>query len=748
MKTSVQWLRSLLEPSDLSVAEAEAVLTDLGFPIDAHETVASWPSPPWAPKGFASAASDVRLEVEFTSNRGDALAHWPLAREIAARTGRTMHSAEAWLASLSQGTGQGNSGTAASAGPVTRLLTLTAEPSITQPPSDHGPWAPCPRFTARVIHGVGIGPSPAWLAGALEAVGQRSINNVVDVTNFINLFLGQPTHAFDLAKLAGGQLIVRWARAGESLRTLDGKSRTLAADELVVADANRAQSLAGVIGGGDSEVDASTRDIVLEVATWDPMLVRRAARRHQIRTEASHRFERRVHPATIDKPGLLAASLIAQLGGGVLDAIMLELGGPELDARGASARTIALRLTRIERVLGLALSSSEARGLLGRLGIQADESPSGILTCLVPPERTDLTHEIDLIEELARLHGYSKIPVHESLSVKAKSPQATERAASAIALTLTGLGFFETVTYSFTSSKRAAALLPAGHELVEVDDDRRAHEPTLRPSVLAGLLACRKANQDGQVEQPGGVRLFELASTFAQVRETSAGTPNPGSHTRSVESRTLALLMDVPGAIAWKPAALADVQQGVRLMRGAIESVVVVLGGAVDVECEPAPPISRAFSSDGHARLKVRGRSLGTIGVIEPQTLKLFGLEIPLIGAELELAGLIELFPPKANVSPLPAFPAVERDLSLIVPESLTWAELSRVIIAEPPNRMERLSMVGIYRGVQAGEGKKSVTVRLCFRDPARTLRREEVDPDLGVLVERLGKQIGASLRA
>lgn len=744
MKTSVLWLRSLLEPGDLSASGAEAVLTDLGFPIDAHEPVSGWPAPPWSTSARTPDEKDVRLEVEFTSNRGDALAHWPLAKEIAARTGRRLVSIERWCEAIGEQLRLAPDSRGASAAKVHDALKLSADVSITTPPA--AGWAPCPRFTARVIRGVKVGPSPAWLVGALESVGQRAISNVVDVTNFINLLLGQPTHAFDLAKLEGAELRVRWAMAGEALRTLDGKSRTLAVDELVVADARRAQSLAGVIGGGDSEVDASTRDVVLEAATWDPLVVRRAARRHQIRTDASHRFERRVHPRTIDLPALLAARLIALLGGGTLLEGVLEVGGPEADARGPASRAIDLRLERATSVLGVPFNAELATSLLSRLGIEARPSSAERLACVVPPERTDLTSEIDLVEELGRLHGFDKIAVHPSIQVNVRPPQPREKAVASIASTLTGLGFFETVTYSFTAPKRAAAFLAEGLETIGVDDERRAHEPTLRPSVLSGLLACRKANQDGQVEQPGGVRLFEIASTFAQRRSPGGGPPT------TVETRVLAMLIDVQTAAPGKPASMAEVQHAVRLLRGAIEAIAGALSGTPTLECVPGEPACKAYQHHGHARIAANvaghSRDIGSIGVIDPSTLKLFGLDVAVVGCELDVEALISMYPPKADVAPLPAFPSVERDLSLIVPETLRWAELRRAIEAAPPARMERLDFVGVYRGPQVGDGKKSVTVRVRFRDSGKTLRREEVDPDLAGLVERLGRDVGATLRA
>ncbi len=708
MKASVQWLRDLLGTApgggELSPQEAEDVLTDLGFPIDAREALAD---------------GDTRLEVELTSNRGDCLSHVGLAREIAARTGRALNVPECEMPNGTAGGG---------AEPVHKALSLTVE----------APEA-CPRFTARVIRGVRIGPSPAWLVQRLESVGQRSINNVVDATNLLNFEFGQPAHVFDLAKLAGSNLAVRWARAGERITTLDGKARVLAADQLVIADAERPQSLAGVMGGQDSEVTIATRDVVLEVATWDPLVVRRAARAHQLRTDASHRYERRVDARTLDGPALRLARLILELAGGRLCEGVLDVA---VGSAMAPNKPIRLRLTRAESLLGLGFAEPEAVGLLGAIGVEARGAGVGVLECVAPAHRPDLAAEIDLIEELARVKGYAHVPTKERLAVAVRPVQASERAVAEIGRTLTGLGFFETVTYSFTTPKLAKALLEPGTETIEVDDERRKHEPALRPSVLAGLLVCRKANEDArvQVAGSGGVRLFEVASAFAQRWRALGQAPE------TLEQRTLAMVMDVPNAEMGRPASHEQTQLAVRHMRGVIEALGETLGFRADLSFKTLVS-SPCLEPTIGAEVCIRGARVGSMGLMSAASRRLVDLATPIVACELVLEPLIAAYPPRSSVRPLPTFPGIERDLSLIVAEATTWGEIEALVLRSKPARLEGASFVGVYRGPQAGAGKKSVTLRLRFRDAAKTLRHEEVDPEMRQIMDAATAGLGATVR-
>lgn len=700
MHIAANWLNSYLEPGNLTPPEIEHALIDAGFEIESREDL----------------GGDTRFDVAITSNRGDALSLIGLAREAAAKTGRKFKS---------PGTGGKDKPEPAPANDdVASAIKL----------ENRVPQA-CPMFTLRVIRGVKVGPSPAWLVKALESVGQRSINNVVDVTNFINFELGNPCHVFDLRKLAGPAIVVREAAEGEKLLTLDGKQRVLKAGEIVVADAQRAQGLAGVMGGGDSEVTSATTDVALEVATWDPTRVRAAARRLQLRTDASHRYERIVDPRTLEAASRRAASLIVEVAGGQLLKGVLSAG-----ALASPPAVVELRPDRCARILGIPVPAERISSILKALEIGV--APHGdVLRCTIPVFRPDLTREIDLIEEVARQNGLEQIPLASRLSVSVKRPQERVRARRELGSVLGGLGFFETVTFSFTRPERATAFAPAGLSPIGVDDDRRGEEPTLRPSVLTGLLGCRKANLDGQVTNPGGVRIYETASVFAKDAKGA-----------QVEHRSLGLLIDVP--VAGKSVTLNEKQEGVRALRGIIETLVSSLGGAraiTQLKIETAEPISAAFSAGAFALVKLGDAPIGHFGVLAPSATALFGFDLPLVGGELLLDRLLTTFPPKGAITPLPAFPSVERDLSPVVAEAVTWADVSSIVqrvgSSDAGKRIESFRFIGTYRGKQLGEGKKSVTLRVVFRDPTKTLRHEEVDPEVSVIMDQLKSQLHAEFR-
>jgi len=700
MDISVNWLNRYLAPGDATAAEIDEVLTAAGFPIEQTREL---------PGG------DVFMDVEITSNRGDCLSHVGLAREVAA-CAHARRPRELVLPSFDDPPRTGE---------VREALTLENRvPEV------------CPRFTAQVIRGVRVGPSPRWLVELLESVGQRSINNVVDITNWVTLELGHPSHVFDLARLAGPALVVRWARPDERLTTLDAKARTLAPDELVVADAERAQSLAGVIGGQDAEVTEDTTDVVLEVACWDPVTVRRAARRHRVSTDASYRFERGVDPRTLDYPAERAAALIRELAGGDILGGMLDEGRPaEAD------RIVTMRPSRCEALLGIQVPVGEMIHLLRGLEIEVEQVNEDELRATIPPFRIDLTREVDLVEEVARTKGLDAIPIEDRLEIAPRHPQESERALREIGAVLTGLGFYETTTFSFVRPEQAEAFVEPGLRTLAVDDERRGAEPTLRPSVLPSLLACRKANQDARVEVPGGVRLYERSAAFAE---------HDDQHRRTVERRTLALLADVPGEGTKRSP--DERQQGVRQVRGAIEALCRALAGPeATMHSRPDDAPCAAWEEAAFARLELvlgdETIDLGRLGLMRSDVLDQHGLETPVAAAELDADVLIGLYPPRARVHELPSFPDIERDVSIVVDEPTRWATIADLVVAASLERLEGFVFVGCYRGEQVGAGRKSVTFRLRFRDPDRTLRREEVEPEVERLIASMGRELGAEVR-
>ncbi len=687
MDTSLAWINQYLKPTPVDAHAAEQALTDAGFPVEESHTLED---------------GDIFMDVEVTSNRGDCLCHLGLAREIAAVTDRTLDLPSFDVSSIESDI------------PVSQMLSL----ENTVPDA-------CPLFTARVITGVKVGPSPDWLVKRLTAIGQRSINNVVDITNWITFELGNPCHVFDLDKLQGSKLIVRQASANEPLKTLDDKDRTLKHNEIVVADGAVAQSLAGVIGGSDSQVTSSTTSIVLEVATWDPSLVRNAARRHAIRTDASHRFERIVSPATLVDASARAASLIVELANGSLCKGILTEGKPLPELA-----VVSLRPSRCNLVLGISIPTPDICQLLTRLDFMVEQLGDDQLSCTVPANRPDISREIDLIEEIARTHNLSHIPLKDQLLIRVTSPQQSEQGMRHLADLLTGQGFYEIITFSFVSTKDAQGFIAPSLETVAVDEQRRKGAPTLRPSVLMSLLACRGVNQAARNHVPGGIRLYETASVFAQTQGSLD----------SFEKQTLALLLDVTGKGQ-------DARQlALRQLIGAVESIASTLTSK-SITIKPSKPDTKAFDPDATGRVLLDNQPIGWIGLASGWAMKLHDLDQPVVLGELDLNALIEPYPPTRRASTLPAFPGIERDLSVVVDETVTWDQIRIVVDKVNPALCQGAEFVSTFRGKQIGPGSKSVTLRLQFRDESRTLRHEEVDPQTQAVVDQLKQDLNAELR-
>ncbi len=698
MLASVKWINQYLDPSDLTADEAVDVLERTSFPIEEREDLAG---------------GDARIDVELTSNRGDAFSHLTLAREIAAVTGRRVVEPEAWAEP-----------------PGVARVDRLGETTITV----ETPEA-CPRFTARAIRGVEVGPSPAWLREALEAVGQRSINNVVDVSNYVLFELGHPSHAFDLDRLLERRLVIRWAREGEQIASLDGHIHKLLTSDLVVADAERVVSLAGVVGGTDSGVSEQTVDVLLEVATWDPITIRNTARRLHIFTDAGYRFERTVDPRDVARASARATELILQVAGGTVDDGMIDAAQPVRERE-----VIELRPQRCKGLLGVEISADDMARHLSSIAFEVE--PKGdVLRVGVPHNRAhEVTREVDLIEEVGRIHGIDNIPVAETLPVRfdfdhPPSWQQREGALDAIGSVLTGLGYFETVTFSFLAEDDARAFLPKGLELVRIDEERRREAPWLRPSAIPSLLTCRKANRDGGVEQPGGIRLFEIASVFAEVE---------GGRRETVEHMNLSLLADLPEGGKGSERE----QAGLRAVRGAIEAMADRLGGpGTAVELRPIDPITPAYEGGTCAQVLIDGEHAGVMGILPRTYTSKWDLDEPIAVAELGVAALIKLYPPKTSAHALPRFPPIDRDLSLIVGEGVAWGEVRAVIDAVDPAHLEGVTFVGAYRGKQVGEGRKSLTLRMRFRDASGTLRGEAADEAVERVVARLRDDLKAELR-
>jgi len=679
MKTSLHWLNRYLDrPAELD--EATQTLTDLGFPTEEWESI-----------NLSTGRSDWQMDVEITNNRGDCLSHIGQAREVAAATGRSLQFPSFDLPA-----------DAADDVPVADLTRVDNDaPDL------------CPVYTVRVIRGVKIGPSPDWLVEALEAVGQKPVNNVVDITNYVLLETGQPLHAFDMTRLGEGRIVVRRAKKDEPFEAIDHSKHKLRDDMLVIADANKPVAIAGVMGGVDSEVGGATTDVLLESAAFSQLSVRQTSRRLKLGSDSSYRFERGVDPCGVERASRRAAQFIVELAGGKIADGVIRVGVDE-----PQPSQVLMRTARCNALLGTDLSVEAMRQHLERLDLQPHVNDGeGTILCTVPTFRLDLQREVDLIEEVARLHGMADIPVQEKIEITVRNKQPDVTARQSLVDALIAHGYLETVGFTFVDLQRGKSFLPKGHEPLTVGDETRKSEPMLRPSLLPTLLATRKTNQDYGNKD---LRLFETAATFSRDGASI------------VETARLALIADAE-----------DKDHALRDLRGTLEELSQRLVGEAAMQFDETEDDHFAAA----ATVTLRGKPLGVMGLIDSETQDAFDLQTPLVAAELELQPLLASFPPDVAVEPLSRYPAIERDLSVVVDESVRWADVREAIDAARPALLEDVRFLITYRGKPIARGSKSVSFRMIFRDPNGTLRHDQVDPQVEAVAAKLKDAVSAELR-
>ena len=680
MRTSITWINDYLDPP-ADISEQASILTIAGFP---DEGVIE------APNGESS------QEVGMTSNRGDCLCHVGLAREIAVISGRTLKE------------------------PHFEVHATGPEASSLISVHNHEPDL-CPLYTARVIRGVRVGPSPDWLKTRIEAIGLVPRNNLVDATNFVLFEYGQPTHVFDLAKLKGSTMNVRKARAGETLLPI-GEGTTelkLREHDLVIADEERPVALAGVKGGEETAVDNDTVDIVLEAATFEPVTVRNAARHHQVSSDSSYRFERGVHPAEVGHAAERLAALIIQLAGGEL------CEGACADGKAIPENISAsMRPNRCRSIMGIDISDERIEELLERLELKP-ERKGDRFHCTIPPRRLDLEREADLIEEIARTHGLEKLPINDTITIRAVQPQPVEEGLRAIRTSLVGLGFIEMVTHTLVSRAAAQGFTNNGRLTLEVDDERAGAEPVLRPGMIPSLLRVARHNHDNGESD---VQLFETAAIFDRTDKEHR------------ERRVLGIYSDPPPEELTAQAAFGRA-------RAAVERILHV-AGTPDVRITPAEipwlnPGAKITSGDSE---------IGFVGVVEPSLAHNAGHSQPVAAAEIEIspdgiAPQLDVWPPESHAKELPSFPPINRDLSVIVSEHTSWEMIETTIRKSGPELLDSVEYLTTFRGAKVGENLKSVTFRLRFRDEHRTLRHEEVDPQIKIVQDAIRTTIDGEVR-
>jgi phenylalanyl-tRNA synthetase beta chain len=664
---------------------------------------------PGTPIARALALEDVLLEVNVTPNRPDCLSHLGIAREVAAILG-----GKARL-------------------PAPRIAEQGAPAADAVKVRIEAPDR-CARYAARVIDGVKIGPSPLWLARRLESCGVRSISNVVDATNFVLLELGHPLHAFDLEKVAGREIVVRTARPGEKLVTLDGKERDLSTEDLLIADRDRGSALAGVMGGGDSEISASTTRVLLESAWFQPGGIRRTSRRHGLKTEASYRFERGADPGMVIPAVDRCAALLAELAGGtvrpgVVDAHPREVRAPE----------VRLRWHRPAEILGMEIARDDASGILAGLGFAERKGDADGATFQVPSWRVDVSLEEDLVEEIVRTKGYDAIP--ETLPGNAVDTPVEPAEAQAIArvrATLEAAGFSEAVNFSFVAAKE---LEPFDHHVATGDGSGRAlgialknpisaELSVMRTSLVPSLLKNLAHNRRQRVED---VRLYEIASVYHPHPD-----PKDRPTAESVEiAGVLAGRRSPPGWATGSDA--VDFHDAKAAVAGVLESLGIgaVWRGGADAWLHPRSS-AVVLASDAD-------EMLGVVGELHPGAAAAFDLPRGVVAFRLFLDALLR----NARLVPqhraIPRLPAVLRDLAVVVDDAVTAASVEAAVREEP--LVEAVTLFDVYRGAPLPAGKKNLAFAIAYRAPDRTLTDAEADAAHARIVSRLGVKLGAELR-
>ncbi|MBN2594640.1 MAG: phenylalanine--tRNA ligase subunit beta [Sedimentisphaerales bacterium] len=669
MKISLNWLKDYIE-IDCSAEQIAEILSDLGLPCE----------------GIEKLADDTVIDVEVTSNRGDCLGYIGVARELAAATGKELIMPKVELDESEKD------------------VMEFAEVQIDEPEL-------CGRYTARIIEGLKVGPSPDWLKKRLEAIGMRSVSNVVDATNYAMMETGQPPHAFDYDKIAQGKIIVRKALAGERIVSIDGTQCELNPDMLVIADPKGPVGVAGVMGGLNSEVSEKTTKILLEDAYFDPVSIRTTSRTLGLPSEAAFRFERTVDIENVDWASKRTAQLMIQVGGGKVAKGVIDVYPTK-----SEQKRVTLRLSRLNKLLGIEVLAEKAMKILSVLKFEP-LLKDDLITCTVPSWRSDIYREVDLIEEVARVHGYDKVPTERKIKIEVVPADPRNKFAGSIRTYLNACGYYETINVGFVSESVAGLFTEGGAERhLSVRDEIRKSANLLRRTLIGSLLGVLKTNVNAK-NLP--CRIYEIADTFI---------PTEKQNELPIQRTKLALVCD----------------GDFRDLRGVVEGLVNNIRRDAQVDFVPAELI---WAQTG-AEVLINSQSIGTAGVVSQVVSdKLDFKDMSPCAVEMDFETLMSLAGGAIKVKPIPRFPAIQRDLSIIVDEEIHWADIIRAVESKACAELEDVKFVGIYRGKGIPAGRKSVTLTLRFRDEDGTLTHETVDGFEAEIVRSLTESTKAELR-
>lgn len=679
MKISYNWLKEYVDIK-LPPEKLAGTLSMAGLSVDSIKKI----------------PGDSVLEIEITSNRPDWLSYIGVAREVAALTGKKVKiPAKTKLGVRGSGTG---------------VRVKVEDKKL------------CPKYTARVIRNVKVGESPAWLKTKIEAMGLRSVNNIVDITNFCLFETGEPMHAFDLDRISGAEIVVRRAAKSEKITTIEGSVKELDDSILVIADNYAPIAIAGVMGGLNTEVTYSTKNILLEAAYFDQVSVRRTARKLALSTESSYRFERRVDPENILYSSNRTAALICELAKGEPGEIF------NIGSMKAKKKAIALSTAKMNKILGLNIAKEKAKKILVSLGLKA-KAGSGESIILEPPSsRNDLKCEIDLIEEVARIDGYENIP--ETIPAVVAQPERqplnmiVERRARRI---LASLGAFEAITYSLLSKKALTMSDSCGEDIVEVKNPLSSEQEAMRPNLITGLLGSIMWNINRKSRD---LKLFELGNVYGRL-----------SNSAFKETKHLSIGMTGDISSGWTSQARAVTFFD---LKGAVEELFSDLGIERVSFVEAG---DKLFSRAASATIEISGERIGVIGQISPRIAKNFDIKDKVFAAEIDMGGLLKYVNLEKKFEELPRVPSVYRDISVIADKAVSNSSIISLVVEAGRPILKEVKLIDRYAGKPIPDGKASLTYRLEYQNPAKTLEEKEVQDVHSGILKALEEKLGAKLR-
>jgi phenylalanyl-tRNA synthetase beta chain len=647
--------------------------------------------------------ADEILEVEVTPNRGDLLCHVGVAREAAAIYRIPLEF------------------------PVVRIgdADSSAKPDFQIEIEDKND---CARYVGRRVSGVRVGPSPAWLVKSLELVGMQSVNNVVDVANYVMMELGQPLHAFDYRRLDGGEIKVRRAKPGEKLLGLDAKTYELDRAVLVIADKEKPVALAGIMGGEESAVHQDTTEILIESANFHPTVVRRGRKKLSLSTEASYRFERGVDKERCRLAADRAAGLIVEIAGGTTGPVVDSYPWP------GEQKVLTIREKNTQRILGAPVSNDEIAGLLERLGFETRKKTDDTVTVCVPSHRLDVTEEIDLVEEAARLYGYDRVGTGRGFRCTAFGVvDELDEFVEGVSEYLAARGFLEIRGTAFTDGRELEDFgWPSDDPRtrpIPIRNPLNANQRYLRTSLVPGMIDTVRRNADYGAKQ---MKLFQIGPVFLA----------PEGLTKLPEEKTvLTLVMSQPeGAVFWLNGRSS---LGLFDIKGEVEAALRAM------RIEPSSVLSYVFDAPtGEFTYGTKEGPVVDGGVVSEKVAERRGIDQPVWFATLELAKCYDIRSPQGKLKAMPEYPASRRDLSLVAQAGVVYGEIEKALVKHAGPLLESVVVFDVYRGDKLPEGRTAYGVRLSFRAGDRTLRDEEVDRIIEKVVTKLKNELAVELRS